>query len=156
MKKITKITALIMATILMAFTFAACGETSTPDTKEEAAARQTKKYSVTFCANEVPNFAAEKVVKGAMVYDSVNDEDLGMVSDVLCEGSVSYASDAGKFIMSEKMGFNSLIVTSTVEASEAVEGWYIGDTLYGIGHTAPLHIGNVEVELTIRSFEVID
>lgn len=158
MNKIIKITALMMAAILMTFVLAACcNDKAVEDPKEEANAviRETKKFTVTLTADEVPNYVAEKVVKGEKIYDSENDNDLGIVTDVLCEGSISYACDAGKFVLSEKMGYSSLIITTTVEASPEVEGWYIGDTLYGIGHTSPLHIGKAEVTLTIRSFEEI-
>ena len=155
MKKIIKITALMMAVVLMALTFAACGTTATEEPNEVKAV-DVKKYSVTFYADEVPAFVADQVKKSMKVYDSENDVDLGLVTEVLNEDAICYASDAGKLILTTKAGYRSLMITTTVEATEALEGWYIGDTLYGIGHTDTLHIGNTEVELTLRSFEALN
>ena len=153
MKNIIKITALVMAVILMAFSFAACTAAPAEDTANEAS--DTQKYSVTFYADEVPNFVADKVIKGMKVYDSTNDVDLGMVTEVLNDDSICYASNEGKLILTTKTGYRSLMVTVTVDAVESVDGWSIGDTLYGLGHKDTLHIGNTEVELTLRSVEAI-
>ncbi|MBR6514529.1 MAG: hypothetical protein IKT46_06820 [Clostridia bacterium] len=152
MKKIVRITALVMACVLMALSFAAC----TATTKEEEVVRETKRYSVTYYADEVPSFVADQIKKSVKIYDSENDVDLGLVTEALVEDSICYASDSGKLILTTKTGYRSLLISATVEASEALEGWYIGDTLYGIGHTDTLHVGNTEVELTLRSFEALD
>ncbi len=156
MKKIIKITALMMAVVLMALTFAACGTTATEEPNEVEAVDAVKKYSVTFYADEVPAFVADNVKKSMKIYDSENDVDLGLVTEVLNEDSICYASNEGKLILTTKSGYRSLMITATVEATEALEGWYIGDALYGIGHTDTLHVGNTEVELTLRSFEALN
>ncbi len=158
MNKIIRITALIMAVILMSFTFAACGSTSEKEpaeTENEVEKVETTKYSITLYADEVPSFVADKVKKSTKIYDSENKVELGLVTDVLNEDSICYASNEGKLILTTKTGYRSLIITATVEATEALEGWYIDDTLYGIGHKGTFHVGNTEVELTIRSFEAI-
>ena len=166
MKKITKITALVLAVILATFTFASCKTTKeeVPEDeavqeesgKEESGERETKKYSVTFTADEVPGYVADKVLKGAMMRTVESNEDIGLVTDVLVEESVSYASKEGNLVVSNKIGYKSLLVTVTVNAAEDVYGWYIGDTLYGIGLKDFVRIGNLEVELTIRNFEALD
>lgn len=152
MKAFIRIMSFVMAIVLAAFTFAACtAKVEEPDTPQQ----ETKKYTVTFVANEVPAFVADNIVKSVKVYDSKGN-DLGFVNDVLCEGSVSYASKDGKLVTTDKMGYRSLILSTVVDAYETNEGWYIGDTLYGIGHTDFFHIGKNEAELTIRSFEVTE
>lgn len=156
MKKIIKFTALMMAVVLTALCFAACGTTAPEEPNEVESAADVKKYSVTFYADEVPTFVADSVKKSMKVYDSENDVDLGLVTEVLNEDAICYASNEGKLILTTKTGYRSLMITATVEATETLEGWYVGDTLYGIGHTGALHIGNTEVELTLRSFEVLN
>lgn len=153
MNKIVKITALLMAVILMSLTFVACGDSS--ETEEKAEAVETAKYSVTLYADEVPVFVADKVKKSTKIYDSETNAELGLVTDVLNEDSICYASNEGKLLLTTKNGYRSLIITATVEATEALEGWYIGEELYGIGHKGIFHVGNTEVELTIRSFEAV-
>lgn len=156
MKKIIKFTALMMAVILMVLTFAACGSTVNEKDNEVEAVDTVKKYSVTFYADEVPTFLADQVKKSMKIYDSENDVDLGLVTEVLNEDSISYASMDGKLILTTKTGYRSLLITSTVEATESLEGWYVGDVLYGIGHKDFLHVGNTEIELTLRSFEALN
>lgn len=156
MNKIIKFTALMMAVVLMAFSFAACGTTAPEEPNEVEAAENVKKYSVTFYADEVPTFVADSVKKSMKVYDSENDVDLGLVTEVLNEDAICYASNEGKLILTTKAGYRSLMITATVEATETLEGWYIDGTLYGIGHTGALHVGNTEVELTLRSFEALN
>ncbi len=152
MKKIIKFTALMIAVVLIALSFAAC---AVPAEEPEEAAADLKKYTVTFTADEIPAFAADAVLKGAMMYDEAGNE-IGLVTDVLTEASVSYASKDGKLVVADKIGYKSLIISATVEAEEVTEGWYVGDALYGIGHNAVYHIGKAEAELTVRSFEEIN
>ena len=166
MNKIIRITAFIMACVLAALTFAACGKSvetaeepkETTEIKETVkdSEKETKKYSVTYYADEVPAFVADQVKKSTKIYDAHNDVELGLVTEVLNEDAICYASNAGKLILTTKAGYRSVMITATVEASESLEGWYIGDTLYGLGHTDTLHVGNTEIELTIRSFEVLE
>lgn len=158
MNKIIRITALLMAIILMSFTFAACGdttETKEPETENKVEEVEKTKYSVTFYADEVPNFVADKVKKSVKILDGETKAELGLVTEVLNEDSICYASNDGKLILTTKTGYRSLIITATVEATETLEGWYIGEELYGIGHKGTFHLGNAEVELTLRSFEVV-
>ena len=155
MKKIIKITALVMAVVLMALTFAACSAPVVENEVDEVTA-DTKKYSVTFYADEVPAFVADQVKKSMMVYDSENDVELGLVTEVLNEDSICYASNEGKLILTTKTGYRSLMITVTVNAEETLEGWYIDGALYGLVHKDTLHVGNTEVELTLRSVEALD
>ena len=159
MKKIIRITALIMALVFMAFTFAACGQSAgTSDETKDAAesATETKRYSVTFFADEVPAFVADQVKKSMKVYDSHNDTDLGLVTEALIEDPICYASNEGKLLLTTKAGYRSVMITVTLEATEALNGWYVGDTLYGLGHKDTLHVGNTEIELTLRGVEALD
>ncbi len=154
MNKTVKLTAFIMAILLTAFNFAACSSVPADNSTNEEL--NTKRYSVTYYADEVPSFVADKVIKSMKMYDITNDVDLGLVTEVLAEDSISYASKDGKLILTSKVGYKSLMITATVAASEDVEGLHIGDTVYGIGHKDALRVGNTEVELTLRSYEVID
>ena len=156
MNKIIKFTALIMAVVLLALTFAACSATAPEESNKVEANSDARKYAVTFYADEVPTFVADSVKKSMKVYDSENDVELGLVTEVLNEDAICYASDAGKLLLTTKAGYRSLMITATVEATETLEGWYIDGALYGIGHTGTLHIGNTEVELTLRSFEALN
>ncbi len=156
MNRIIKFTALMMAVILMAFSFAACSATAPEEPNVVEAVDDVKKYSVTFYADEVPTFVADSVKKSMKVYDSENDVELGLVTEVLNEDAICYASDAGKLVLTTKAGYRSLMITATVEATETLEGWYIDGVLYGLGHTDTLHVGNTEVELTLRSFEALN
>ena len=150
MNRIIKFTALMMAVILMAFSFAACSATAPEEPNVVEAVDDVKKYSVTFYADEVPTFVADSVKKSMKVYDSENDVELGLVTEVLNEDAICYASNAGKLVLTTKAGYRSLMITATVE------GWYIDGVLYGLGHTDTLHVGNTEVELTLRSFEALN
>lgn len=171
MKNIIKLTSLVMALVLMTLTFAAC-ESKPVETEpakdtevveaeknveSEEPAADTEKYSVTFYSDEVPAYIADRIQKGLKVYDSENDVNMGIVTEALIEDSICYASNEGKLVLTSKNGYRSVMITTTVEAVKDPEnGWYIGDTLYGIGHKGTLHVGITEVELALRSVEAVD
>lgn len=149
MKTITKITTLLLALILGATALLSCSSAS-----EEAL--DTDTFVITYYTESVPFYVAESIGGvGDAVYDSVNDVKLGKVTDLKLEDAKNYyISENGNSIIGNKFGYNSVTVTTEVEAAGVENGWMIGDTLFGIGHTSVIHVGEAEIEMTVKSVEI--
>jgi hypothetical protein len=105
---------------------------------------QTKdKLEIVFFGEEVPEYAAKLISDGDIVREVVQNANFGTVTDVKLDKSKSYAPDAlGKWQVSSKEGFNSIMITISGEGKYATDGITIDNSVYYIGKTIELKVGN--------------
>jgi len=111
-------------------------------------------YTVTYYIEESPSFAAENIEVGAPVSDEGKNVPLGKVTAVELGESVMFAAnDEGKMIKSGKEGYNSVTLTTEVQAAEFDHGIEVNNVKYVVGHTMTLYAGKAKLYGRIAGIE---
>ena len=114
--------------------------------KSDNAAAEPKTYSVSFYCEEVPAFAADIVKVGDSVEDETKKVLLGTITAVEVGDAAVYSADAeGKIVKSAKEGYKSVLITSSVEATEFEHGIIADSIKYAVGHSVTLYAGNAKM-----------
>ena len=104
------------------------------------------KMELTFFVEESPEYAANLVQVGDRVYDETMNCVLGTVTSVEIGDSHSYGANSdGIIVRSNKPGYNSVKITSEVNATEYENGVMVGVTKYGVGHTFTFYAGKAKL-----------
>ncbi len=104
---------------------------------------------------EVNDFVASKVQVGDELYDDTFSVELGHVTDVELDDSVSYGQVTdGVYSLTSKEGFYSMIITGEVEGEKTTLGAEIGGKKYGVGHTFVLRAGDAKLYLRVYDIAV--
>ena len=114
--------------------------------KSDNAATEPETYSVSFYCEEVPAFAADIVKVGDSVEDETKKVFLGTITAVEVGDAAVYSADAeGKIVKSAKEGYKSVLITSSVEATEFEHGIIADSIKYAVGHSVTLYAGNAKM-----------
>ena len=114
--------------------------------KSDNVAAEPKTYSVSFYCEEVPAFAADIVKVGDSVEDETKKVLLGTITAVEVGDAAVYSADAeGKIVKSAKEGYKSVLITSSVEATEFEHGIIADSIKYAVGHSVTLYAGNAKM-----------
>ena len=104
------------------------------------------KMELTFFVEESPEYAANLVKEGDRVYDETMNCVLGTVTSVEIGESHTYAANSeGQMVRSGKPGYNSVKITSEVNATPYENGVMVGVTKYGVGHTFTFYAGQAKL-----------
>ena len=110
------------------------------------AAAETKTYIVSYDFEEVPEFAATIIKEGDKVSDEAKKNGLGIVTGVeVGEAAIYCSDDKGMLQKSPKEGYNSVKLTTEVEALKGDHGIKVSDNTYTIGHTMTLYAGDAKL-----------
>ncbi len=108
-----------------------------------------------FLIEEVDSFVAEKVHVGDTLYDDTYVQELGFVTDVELDDSISYGLvEDGMYTLTSKEGYYSMIITGEVEGKKTKNGAEIGDKKYGVGHSMVLRAGDAKLYLRVYDIAV--
>lgn len=108
-----------------------------------------------FRIEEVDEFVAEKVHVGDDLYDDTYQQELGVVTDVELDNSISYGEVVdGVYTLTSKEGYYSMIITGEVQGTKTSLGAEIGGEKYGVGHTMVLRAGDAKLYLRVYDIAV--
>ena len=108
-----------------------------------------------FRIEEVDAFVAGKVHVGDELYDDTYSLDLGYVTDVELDDSISYGEvHDGVYTLTSKEGYYSMIITGEVEGRKTKLGAEIGGEKYGVGHSFVLRAGDAKLYLRVYDIAV--
>ena len=114
------------------------------------ASAEKKEIYMSFYAEEVPDFVAERVKEGDVLTDGDSNIELGEVTEVKVDAPKTFAADSsGKMITSEKEGYNSIIITGKVKGTLSDNGVEVGTAKYGVGHSMTLRAGDAKIYLKV-------
>ncbi|MEG0035120.1 MAG: DUF4330 family protein [Oscillospiraceae bacterium] len=108
--------------------------------------------TMSFYADEVPDFVIENIKEGTGVLDSTEDVTLGTVQSFDVGEPLGYETDTDGEIKSvARNGHKSLELTITGQAELSEHGATIGGVLYGVGHTITIFAGQAKLYLKISA-----
>lgn len=108
-----------------------------------------------FRIEEVDSFVAEKVHVGDELYDDTYVQELGKVTAVELNDSISYGQvEDGMYTLTSKEGYYSMIITGEVEGKKTNLGAEINDKKYGVGHSMVLRAGDAKLYLRVYDIAV--
>lgn len=108
---------------------------------------KSQKILISYYVEEVPSYAAESIEIGSPVREEVQSSNFGRVVDKKVDKSVSWSRDSsGQFKISNREGYNSLVLTMEAQGLVRDNGFAIDKSVYYIGQTLTLHAGNAILE----------
>ncbi|MBE7040719.1 MAG: DUF4330 family protein [Ruminococcaceae bacterium] len=109
-------------------------------------AAEAKTYIVSYYFEEVPGFAAVLVKPGDAVSDEQKKHALGTVTNVKVGDAAIYCSDdEGNLHKSAKENYNSVTLTTEVEAVKGNHGIQVSGTTYTVGHSMTVYAGDAKM-----------
>lgn len=125
-------------------------------TPEVIEAKNTK-YKISFFCEEVPSFAAELVKEGEPVTDDDRNSELGIAEKVTIGPSRTYTVNSeGEINIIPKEGYNSVEVTSIVDAQEFQHGIMVNAAKYGVGHSLTIRVGKAKIWGRVSGLEKVE
>lgn len=113
-------------------------------------------YHVEYFLEESPDFAVDIIKVGDKVLDEQKDTDLGIVTNITSDESVSYGvTSDGLYVKGSKEGYKSAIIETEVEAKDYDFGMIAGSAKYGVGHSITIRVGKAKVFGRISKIEKI-
>lgn len=98
---------------------------------------------IEFYQEEVNSFTANSISIGDPVRESVQNADFGRVVDIKIGEAVSWTqTDDGRNIPAPKEGYSSIYITMDTKGIIGRNGVTIGNSVYHIGQTMVLYVGN--------------
>lgn len=105
---------------------------------------------ITYYAEEVPEYVANRVKTDSFLMDADTNMKLGVVTDVKVDEAVTYSNtDDGKVVASSKEGYNSIKITGKTKGKLGKYGAEISTMTYGVGHSLTLRAGDAKIFLKI-------
>ena len=109
-----------------------------------------KTIYMSFYAEEISDFVADKIEIGAKVFDEDNKHVLGEVVKVETQPSVIYSVNSeGNSVLTTKENYNSVIVTAKVDGTLSDYGLVLNDFKYGVGHSMTLRAGYAKMYMRV-------
>lgn len=144
--KVNLIDLLLIVLVVAAIAFAAVKLT---DTAAVSSSGQT--FEMSFYTEEVSDFVAEKIKVGDVLMDADRNVDLGKVTEVILEPSVSWAADNnGNYVKTSRDGYYSVTIKGELTGATRYENGIIaGATRYGVGHSMTLRAGDAKIYLRV-------
>lgn len=139
--------------IILALIFAAVVVGKSYFTKK--AETETQTLVMKYYIEEADKFVADKVYIGSPLYDDSANVNLGNVTKVETDDSVSYGTNSeGEYVKSTREGFVSMIITGEVQGVRTGNGALISGEKYGVGHTFTLRAGDAKLYLRVYDISV--
>ncbi len=114
-------------------------------------------YEVQFLCEEVPEFAASIIEVGNSVVDEQKDTDLGKVTKVEIGESRTYTTtNEGDVRCVPKPYYNSVKLTTEVEAQDYDFGIMAGSSKYGVGHSITIRVGHAKIFGRVAGIKKLD
>ncbi len=108
-----------------------------------------------FRIEEVDEFVAEKVNVGDALYDDTYSLDLGYVTDIELDDSISYGNATnGVYTAGTREGYYSMVITGECKGDKTKLGAEIGGKKYGVGHTFVLRAGDAKLYLRVYDIQL--
>ncbi len=149
--KISIIDILIIAVVLAAvagvgYKFSK-SKTLTPLNKQDV-------YEIMLYTDETYDYVPKQVKVGDIVKDRVQNSVLGTVKDIKTDKAISWNPDAnGKQVKSSKEGYNSVVLTVEVKATDNINGITIGSSTYQVGKGVETMAGDCIMIMRIMKIE---
>lgn len=103
-----------------------------------------------FYSEEVSDFVVDKLSAGKLLYDDENEVNLGKITNVDINDSVTYGGiSEGQYTMVNKQGYKSVIITGELEGIKNDLGAIISGHQYGVGHSMVLRAGDAKIYLRV-------
>lgn len=116
----------------------------------ESTAANTEKVIISFYNDDCPNYVAEALTEGDVVWDSSSNVTIGAVKDWSSTPADTYILDANSDPISIPAdGYCYLTLNCLADGVIGEHGVTIGGTLYGIGHTLTLYAGESKMYLKV-------
>ena len=116
---------------------------------------QTQTLIIKFYTEEVSDFVIEKVKVGDALYDADKSVDMGVITNIEINDSVTYGSiSEGEYETVAKEGYSSAVITGEVVAQKNALGALIGGQQYGVGHSMVLRAGDAKIYLRVHDIGV--
>ena len=110
-----------------------------------------------FRIEEVDEFVAEKVHIGDDLYDDTFSLDLGKVTEIEIDDSITYGGITnGVYTVGSKEGYKSMIITGECKGTKTSLGAEIGGKKYGVGHSFVLRAGDAKLYLRVYDIMLKD
>lgn len=155
--RFTLIDALVALAIIAVLAFVGYSFIKKSPADTTSVTEKGEKYIMTFYVEEVPEFAAQKVEKGDKATDDVKSIPLGKIIDLKVDEAVVYNTDyQGNTVKSAKEGYNSMMITTEVEANEFEHGLSIWGQPYVVGTTMTMYMGEAKVYGRVYNIEKKD
>lgn len=104
---------------------------------------KTEDLQVEFFAEEAADTAAYAVKEGDPVREVIQNANFGRVSKVTVDKSISWAQTSnGEFVASTKTGLASIYIVTDAKGLMGNSGITIDNSVYYIGKTIELYVGN--------------
>jgi len=108
---------------------------------------KSKEIEIVYYIEEVPEYVAKTVEKDDPVKEKIQGSNLGNVTDVKVEDSVSWARDRdGNLVQSSKEGYNSMTIKIKGNGLVDKNGAMIDKSNYYVGQTVAVFVGNAYLE----------
>lgn len=112
---------------------------------------------LTFYAEEVNDWVAEKVEVGDEMFDATYAQEIGVVTEVKTDAPETYGiNDEGQYVPAPRDGFCSIQISGEVRGTKTDVGAEINEHLYGVGHSMVLYAGDAKIYLRLMDIEVLE
>ncbi len=139
----------VAAVVLVAVKFVGNHITGNADTAE-----QTKTYLITFTSDEVRDYVTDRLAVGQPVTDDECKLDLGQVTEIRLDDSISFGTDAsGQYVSSSKEGYYSLWVTAELTATGFANGVTVDGVTFGVGHTMVIRVADAKIYAVVSDIQ---
>ena len=109
-----------------------------------------KSAYITFYAEEIPEYVAEKLEEGSKVYDVDMKTYLGDVVSFEVEPSVTFSTNTeGDSVLTTKEKYKSVKITAKVNGTPNDYGILVDDNQYGVGHSMTIRAGSAKIYLKV-------
>jgi len=116
-------------------------------------ATNVQKIRVVFFQEECADYVIAATEVGDAAYDGSYAKHLGVVTGVEIGDPISYTTENGVTVPLIRDGYHSVLLTTEIEGVLCEQGFLVGDSLYGVGHTLVLYAGDGKYYLKIHSIE---
>lgn len=120
----------------------------------KSTAANTQKVVISFYYEECPDYVADQLKAGDVIWDSGDNVNIGTVKDWTEADSVTYLlDDNGNTVQTSKEGYCALTLRCDAEGVLGEHGVTVGGTLYGVGHTLTMYAGKCKLYLKVSAIE---
>lgn len=114
----------------------------------------SQKLTLSLFAESCPDFVADSIQKGDVVFDSTDNIDLGTVKDWETKEPTEFKlGPDGEYYEVPVENYCELTLKVDAEGVIGEHGVTIGGTLFGIGHTVTVYAGDCKLYLKVCAIE---
>ncbi len=114
----------------------------------------TQPVIISFYYEECPDYVADQLNAGDVIWDSGDNINIGTVRDWDRADSVTYLlDDNGDTVQTSKDGYCALTLRCDAQGVLGPHGVTVNGTLYGVGHTLTMYAGEAKLYLKVSGIE---